>query len=58
MADSTASRSRVDWKSWLALAWAVWFGILYVRMVLEERAPRALQAIEQAARPIKSRLPW
>jgi hypothetical protein len=56
MADSTAtdSKNRIDWRAWLALAWAGWFGVLYARMVLEERAPRALRAIERAAEPIRT----
>ena len=29
---------RFDWRSWLALAWAAWFGLLYMRMVLQQRA--------------------
>ncbi|WP_435010668.1 hypothetical protein P12x_001947 [Tundrisphaera lichenicola] len=37
---------RIDWRAWLALAWAAWFGCLYARMVLEERAPGILRAIE------------
>ncbi len=35
---------RVDWLGWLALAWAGWFGLLYVRMVLDERAPGVIAA--------------
>lgn len=31
--------SRIDWRSWLALAWVIVFGSLYARMVLQERAP-------------------
>ena len=30
---------RIDWQSWLALAWVIVFGSLYARMVLQERAP-------------------
>jgi hypothetical protein len=56
MLDSTSSSSklRIDWRGWLALAWAVWFGVLYARMVLEERAPRVLRAIERAAEPVRT----
>ncbi len=38
-------RIPIDWRGWLALAWAAWFGCLYVHMVLEERAPGVLRAI-------------
>ncbi len=38
-------RGRVDWRGWLALAWAAWFGMLYIRMVLDERAPGLARAI-------------
>ena len=31
-----------DWRGWLALAWASWFGVLYAGMVLVERAPGVL----------------
>jgi hypothetical protein len=47
-------RNAIDWRSWLALVWAVWFGLLYSRMVLEERAPGALRAIERVAEPIRT----
>ncbi len=46
--DSPSSgRPRVDWRGWLALAWALWFGLLYARMVLDERGPGVLRAIER-----------
>jgi hypothetical protein len=47
------TQPRCDWRSWLALAWAAWFGVLYARMVLEERAPEALRAIERAVGSIR-----
>ncbi len=28
----------IDWRAWLTLAWVVWFGLLYGRMVIEQRA--------------------
>ena len=28
---------RVDWPAWLALVWALAFGLLYARMVVESR---------------------
>jgi hypothetical protein len=43
-----------DWRSWLALAWAAWFGVLYARMVLEERAPGVLLAIERASESVRT----
>ena len=30
----------IDWRGWIALAWVVWFGILYGKMVLEERGDK------------------
>ncbi len=36
---------RIDWRGWLALAWVAWFGWLYGRMVLEQRAPGLLAAL-------------
>ncbi len=30
-------RKRIDWRAGLALAWAVWFGGLYAKMVFEQR---------------------
>lgn len=37
-----------DWRGWLALAWAVGFGLLYARMVLAERAPGLLDRVARA----------
>lgn len=31
---------RVDWRGWLALAWALWFGWQYARMVVEVRGAK------------------
>ncbi len=46
MSRSEASdRTRIDWRGWLALAWAAWFGLLYAKMVLDERAPGLARAI-------------
>ncbi len=42
--------SRLDWRGWLALAWAIWFGVLYARMVIDERAPGIFRAI---GRPVQ-----
>jgi len=29
--------ARPDWRCWLALAWALWFGLLYAGMVVDQR---------------------
>ncbi|WP_406695440.1 hypothetical protein V5E97_30900 [Singulisphaera sp. Ch08] len=29
-----------DWRAWLALAWVLWFGLLYGKMVVESRGHR------------------
>lgn len=34
--DARLSRS-IDWRGWLALAWAIWFGLLYAQMVIDRR---------------------
>lgn len=44
------ARRAIDWRAWLVLAWAAWFGLLYARMVLDERAPAVLPAIGRAVR--------
>jgi hypothetical protein len=36
--------------NWIALAWAVFFGVLYVRMMLEAKAPGLLDRIWRIAR--------
>ena len=43
-----------SWRAWLALAWALWFGLLYGRMVLDERAPGVLRAIGRAVGPVRT----
>jgi hypothetical protein len=45
---------KIDWRSWLTLAWAVWFGVLYARTVLEGRAPDALRAIGRATESVRT----
>jgi hypothetical protein len=49
-----AVRRTFDWRAWLALAWALWFGVLYARMVMIERAPGLLHAIERAVEPVRT----
>ena len=48
MPRSDPGRRPVDWRAWLALAWAAWFGLLYGAMLLESRAPRALSLFHRA----------
>ena len=48
MPRSDPDRRAFDWRGWLALAWAAWFGLLYGGMILERRAPRAMASIRGA----------
>lgn len=41
-----------DRAGWLAVAWAVGFGLLYLRTVLRARAPGLWEAIVAAAPPL------
>ena len=54
MSTTIDGRRRIDWRGWLALAWAAWFGVLYTRMVLDERAPGVLRAVERASGPVRT----
>jgi hypothetical protein len=38
----------IDWRGWLALAWVVWFGVLYGKMVVERRGPTVRAAFQSA----------
>jgi hypothetical protein len=38
--DSSHGRRGFDWRAWIALAWALWFGFLYARMLVEQKVPR------------------
>lgn len=29
-----------DWRGWIVLAWVLWFGLLYGKMVVESRGHR------------------
>jgi hypothetical protein len=40
------SRS-IDWRGWLSLAWMIGFGVLYVAMILREKAPGLLARISR-----------
>ncbi len=30
-------RQPIDWRGWIVLAWVIWFGLLYGKMVIEQR---------------------
>ena len=34
-----------DWRAWLALSWALWFGLLYSRTIIERRGPKLRAAL-------------
>jgi hypothetical protein len=36
---------QVDWRGWLAVAWVVWFGLLYGKMVVEQRGGKLSAAV-------------
>jgi hypothetical protein len=44
---SLTSRRRPDYLGWLALAWAIAFGILYAEMMIRARAPGLAAAIRR-----------
>ena len=50
MSHSEAQRP-FDWRGWLILAWVVWFGFLYGKMIVETRGHRLRQLIPAAAKP-------
>ena len=35
----------IDWRGWLALAWVVWFGLLYGKMIVERRGDKVRAAV-------------
>ena len=41
-------RQGVDWRAWLALAWAIWFGAQYVEMMTAARAEKAVEILRSA----------
>lgn len=43
------TRPPIDWRAWLNLAWVVWFGILYGKMVVEQRGPKIREAFGSGA---------
>ena len=38
----SSTRSRPDWRGWLALAWVLFWGGAYAFMVIQARSPRVL----------------
>lgn len=34
-----------DWRAWLALAWVVWFGLLYGKTVIDARGGKVRAAV-------------
>lgn len=47
----TAPHSRhIDWRGWIAFAWALAFGILYAEMLLKARAPGGIAAAARLCR--------
>ena len=44
-----AKRTQIDWRAWLALAWAAWFGVAYGRMTVERRGPKLRAAVSAVA---------
>ena len=43
-----APSARFDWRGWLMLGWAGWFGLLYASMVVERKGPVLAGAIRAA----------
>lgn len=53
-----ARLSSADWRGWLALTWVAWFGLLYGRMVVEQRGGKLRSAVSSlAARPAEEKRP-
>jgi hypothetical protein len=44
---SHSERRPIDWRGWAALAWVLPFTLLYVRMILERRAPGLLRVLQE-----------
>ena len=42
-----STSSTCDWRGWIVLAWALWFGLLYGKMVMESRGHQ-VRALVQA----------
>jgi hypothetical protein len=46
--------ARPDWRGWLALAWVAWFGLLYGRTVVAQRAAKLRAAVARPAPPVSA----
>jgi hypothetical protein len=42
--------SSFDWRGWIALAWVVWFGLGYGKMVVEQRWDKLSSLVALLAR--------
>ncbi len=42
---TVATRSSPDWRGWIALAWVLLWGLAYVVMLLQARAPQVVRGI-------------
>jgi hypothetical protein len=42
------SEASFDWRGWLAVAWVVWFGLLYGKTVIEARGAKIRAAVSAA----------
>jgi hypothetical protein len=49
-ARESPARPRPDWRGWVAVAWAVFWGSAYLWMVLQARAPGFVAWIRTATR--------
>ena len=41
---------RPDWRGWIILAWVAWFGLLYGKMVVEQRGVKLQRWIARVGR--------
>ncbi len=41
----------IDWRGWLILAWVLWFGVLYSKMVVERRGSKFREIMSKSERP-------
>ena len=49
-----SSCSLVDWRGWLALAWALWFGGLYVEMVVKTQGAKVRALVAPASAGVET----
>jgi hypothetical protein len=50
---ASTSRPPLDWRGWLALTWALWFGLLYGQMILAQRDGKLRSLLRPAAAPAR-----